>query len=177
MNEHRKASHRRADSGTVKKQHLDGVGGRQRDARLSRARILVVAEDDDTRELLGIVLRHAGGVPLLASNTAGAVELLEGFKPNVMVSDLPFEAGWGARFLCAVRATSRTPIAAVAISANATERGRKSALDAGFDSYLVKPLTTSDLVDAVASGLASRRIAALAHRRAMDPAVHRKALP
>jgi CheY-like chemotaxis protein len=64
-----------AVAGTVTSPPLDGV------------RVLVLDQDRDARELLSTVLQQCGATVRVVDSVAGALELLEGWRPDVLVSD------------------------------------------------------------------------------------------
>jgi len=56
-------------------------------APLDGLRVLLLDRDQDVRELLGVVLRQRGASVCLASTVDEALELLESWRPDVLVSD------------------------------------------------------------------------------------------
>lgn len=125
-------------SATEKSRPLDGV------------RVLVVEDDPDSRELAGIIIRTSGGSPTLASSVAAAIETLDVFEPDVVVSDIrmPGEDD-GNHFVQALRKSRHSDVPAIAVSGNASPGELQRALHAGFDAYLVKPVTMEVLVKAI----------------------------
>jgi signal transduction histidine kinase len=59
-------------------------------------RVLVAEDEPDARELLGTILQQAGAAVAAAASAAEAFELLEDFRPDVIVSDIamPGEDGF-----------------------------------------------------------------------------------
>jgi CheY-like chemotaxis protein len=110
---------------------------------LDGLRVLVVDDDADSRELLRAVLGGLGAVVTEASSVHEALEMLRGQWPDVMVADIGMPDQDGYELIGRVRRLEgeegkRLPV--VAVTAYAREHDRVRVLDAGFDSYLPKPV-------------------------------------
>ena len=110
------------------------------------ARVLVVEDDESTRELLSSVLADEGYLVITAQDGADALHHLRRDRPNLILLDLvmPHMDGW--EFAAAYR---RIPgphapiIMLTALSADADqERGRQL----GAEDYVTKPFLIKDLV-------------------------------
>jgi len=103
--------------------------------------------------VLEAILAGAGAQVTLASSAAEAMELLSAKAPDLIVSDIsmPGEDGYG--FIRAVRALPEPHaiLPAIAVTAYGHPADRATALAAGFDQHVAKPLTPRDLVAAVAT--------------------------
>jgi CheY-like chemotaxis protein len=55
---------------------------------LAGFRVLVVDDDEDTRDELGALVRSAGALPLAATDGMEAYELFERERPDAIVADL-----------------------------------------------------------------------------------------
>jgi CheY-like chemotaxis protein len=119
---------------------------------LGGVRVLVVDDDQTTRELLfeAIVAMHAQ--PLLAGSAPEAFERLTAEGADVVVSDIamPDEDG-----LSLIRRIRELPgelslIPAIALTAYARAEDRDRALRAGFQKSLTKPVTLSELQQSIA---------------------------
>ncbi|MBW4494938.1 MAG: PAS domain S-box protein [Oscillatoria princeps RMCB-10] len=123
-------------------------------AVLGGTRVLVVDDDPDTRELIGFVLKHAGARVVAVSGAGVALEALQSFHPDVLVSDIgmPGEDGYMLiRQVRALEAGQNRLLPAVALTAYAKEEDRRQALLAGYQSHVPKPVEPEDLVAVVAS--------------------------
>jgi len=120
-------------------------------ASLAGARVLIVDDDADTRDVLVYALR-AAGVKVTAVGSAGeALAALTAEASDLVISDLsmPGEDGFAlVRRLRERDGGRRRP--AIALTAHARPDDRRRALAAGFDAYLVKPVEAKDLVALVA---------------------------
>ena len=127
---------------------------------LREVRVLVVEDEEDTRDLLVTALEQCGADVSAVGTVPEALEFFDRAAPDVLVSDIgvPIEDGYS--LIRKVRAREegqggRVPAAALTAYARAEDRLR--ALEAGFQTHLAKPVDPSDLVATVAR-LAGRRI-------------------
>ena len=115
-------------------------------------RVLVVDDDGDTLEMLSLFLRRAGSEVTSTPSAAAALELLERFRPDVLVADIGIPEVDGYELLRRVRALGPergglTP--AIALTAYAGEPERARALRSGFQAHLPKPVEPDALISTV----------------------------
>lgn len=115
-------------------------------------RVLMVEDDEGTRDTFAMMLGQLGADVRVAASVAAGLVLVEQFRPQVILSDIamPGEDGYG--FIQRLRALGRerggaTP--AAALTALASEEDRKRALEAGFQMHLAKPIDAGRLAAAV----------------------------
>jgi CheY-like chemotaxis protein len=104
------------------------------------------------------VLEQSGAEVRTSSSTREALEVLEHWKPDVLLSDIGMPGEDGYALIRQVRAfeTQRgMHIPAAALTAYARDEDRQRILAAGFEMYVAKPVGPAELVAAVA-GLAER---------------------
>lgn len=105
-------------------------------------KILVVEDNEDTREILFYRLKSMGNFEiLLASNGQEALELATRSRPDLIIMDLkmPVMNGWEATK--ALRQTSwGKDLPVIALTAQAMENDEEKALDAGCNDYIAKPI-------------------------------------
>ena len=123
-----------------------------RGAGIAGARVLVVDDDESTRECLTEILNGAGATVRAAASAVEGLEALEEFKPDILLSDLAMPARDGLSLITAVRSLppergGRTPAAALSALAGVDDRQR--ALDAGFQMHVTKPADLDVLLVAV----------------------------
>src|SRR3954471_5173506 len=123
---------------------------------LTGRNVLVVDDDHATRELLLTMLTKAGAIVTTAASATDAVIALDAHVPDLMVADIgmPLEDGLS---LCR-RVRARGPqhgggVPAVALSAYTRAEDRAAALEAGFDAFVAKPTTSTELLAAIGAVL------------------------
>ena len=121
---------------------------------LDGVHVLVVEDDDDSRELLMAILVKCGARVSGAESGKRALELFETDAPDVLVSDIGMPGMDGYSLIRHVRAldsaaSQRVP--ALALTAYARSEDRRRALAEGFQMHLAKPADPSEFAMAVAS--------------------------
>ncbi|HYR94860.1 MAG TPA: response regulator transcription factor [Methylomirabilota bacterium] len=110
------------------------------------ARVLVVEDDADLRELCAIVLRDAGHEVVEARDGAQAFDRMK-TEPSAVVLDLLMPVVDGYEFLKQIRSSSRYASVPV-IVVSGTASGKWS-LRVGADRYLAKPFDVDVLTSLV----------------------------
>ncbi len=121
--------------------------------------VLVVDDDEGTREITAEILLSFGAEVLLAASAPDALESLVRRRPDVLLADVEMPGEDGYSLIDRVRALpahggGATPAAAVTAFARAEDRER--ALDAGFQLHIAKPIDPLGLASAVARLAAGR---------------------
>ena len=109
--------------------------------------ILVVDDEEDSREMMVSLLEECGASAAAAASAAEALELIARMRPAIMLSDsgMPGEDGYALiRKVRLLPTTEGGAIPAVAVSGYASVDDRKRALAAGFQMHLSKPVSVSD---------------------------------
>ena len=119
-------------------------------SRLDGLRVLVVDDQSDAREVVGLVLRERGAEVHLAGSVAQALDLLGQHPIDVLVSDLAMPGADGYDLIRAVRSSREATIPAVALTAYTGHEVRERAIAAGFAAHATKPLNPDDLVELIA---------------------------
>jgi CheY-like chemotaxis protein len=119
---------------------------------LEGIRVLVVEDDEDTREMISVLLEESGAVVTSAGCVAEAFAVFVGQKPNVVVSDIGLPGKSGYELVSRIRALPAqlgrdTPIIAVSAQADYTRRQLSPAHD--FTAYVNKPFEIAALLGAV----------------------------
>ena len=120
---------------------------------LGGMRILVVDDEQDTRELIRELLADAGARVDAAASADGAMRLLRAARYDALVSDIGMPGEDGYSLLRRLRAMGpgqggATP--AVALTAYAAPEDRLRALQAGFGMHLAKPVDPAELLASIA---------------------------
>jgi CheY-like chemotaxis protein len=104
-------------------------------------KVLIADDKATSRELIRLVLESCGYEITEASDGIEALRFARQVSPDLIVLDLHMPGIDGFGVIAELRrdpAFSATPIMALTASAMQGDRGR--ALDAGFDSYVTKPI-------------------------------------
>jgi two-component system, cell cycle response regulator DivK len=112
--------------------------------------VLLVEDNDDSREIYGKILKYNGYQVLEATDGAMAVTMLTYVRPHLVLLDiaLPHVDGWTvAKWMKKGSDTSTVPL--VAVTALTRREYRDQADQLGFDDYLTKPIDPEDLVKCV----------------------------
>ena len=125
-------------------QDSDGQVGSEITSR-ERPVVLLAEDNEDTRRVYGLILRHFGYQVEEATNGVDAVELARSSHPDLVLMDigLPVLDGWQAsRILKSDPETTCIPVIAFSahIDSTADLAGRT------FDGYILKPVSPLELV-------------------------------
>jgi len=121
-------------------------------------KILIVEDNEDSRELVVKVLRNKGYEMVEAADGEEAVEKAVAEKPDLILLDisLPKLDGYEvAKRLKSLEEFHEIPI--VAFTAHAMKGDREKAIIAGFEGYISKPVDIRDLPVQVKSFIRGKR--------------------
>lgn len=121
--------------------------------------ILVVDDNANTRRLMEIVLRQNGFEPLLASDAAQALELMEHSHVDLVVLDVMMPGMDGYEFLQTIR-ECQISMPVLMISAKDAPDDKHKGFLAGADDYMVKPVDEVEMVLRIQALLRRSKIAA-----------------
>ena len=112
----------------------------------SPCRIMVVDDNRDAADMLGILLRMQGHVVQVAHDGFAAVQMAPTFNPNVVLLDigLPGLDGYAVAKQLR-RLQSGRPLCLIAVTGYGQEEDRERSRAAGFDHHIVKPVEPSEL--------------------------------
>jgi signal transduction histidine kinase len=124
---------------------------------LDSTRVLVVEDDEDTRELVRATLERAGAsVEVVASAKEARREMMAD-TPDVLISDIRMPEEDGYSLIRSLRGAGIvTP--AIALTAYARREDADDARAAGFQVHVSKPVDAGRLIDAVATVLRNHTI-------------------
>ncbi|MGS0895382.1 ATP-binding protein [Burkholderia stagnalis] len=130
-------------------------GHRERLA-LDTQRILIVDDDETTRESLTAALTTLGATVAIASSGREALAVAADMRPTIVLSDLAMSDGDGFWLLRALRRDETAgdggspDVHVLAVTAHAGLADERRALEAGFDGYLCKPVDVRELASQIA---------------------------
>jgi DNA-binding response OmpR family regulator len=107
-------------------------------------KVLTIDDDVSMTELLGLLLRSHGMQVISCNNGAQGIELARQEKPDIIILDLIMPGTDGWEVCKTLRSTTNAPIAV--LSALDDPIIISSALDAGADDYMTKPVTSGVLI-------------------------------
>ena len=120
---------------------------------LQGLRILVVEDEDDTRDFLGRFLAAHGAQVVTAGSAAEALAQLPDAEADLLISDIGLPEVDGYELLQLIRQTdagSGGGIPAIALTAYARSEDRARAFRAGYQAHVAKPVEPADLIAAIA---------------------------
>jgi PAS domain S-box-containing protein len=123
------------------------------DVQIKGVRVLVVDDEKDSREVLKRLLEDCDAIVTTVESADEAVNLLQGCKFDVLVSDIGMPSENGYSFIKRVRslgAASCGDIPAIALTAYARVEDRVMAIAAGFQMHIAKPVEPIELITMVA---------------------------
>ena len=127
--------------------------------KLAEIRVLIVDDEADARELLEVILLQFGAEVKGATSVQQALEILECWKPDAIVSDVGMPNEDGYSLIQKIRRLEPgrgglTP--AIALTGYGRPEDRLQLLSAGYQIHLSKPVEMRQLVDSIA-GLTNKK--------------------
>jgi signal transduction histidine kinase len=117
------------------------------DNSTSKRRILIVDDNQDAAEILAEVLAELGYLTRTAFDGPSSLEVVDAFKPDVMLIDIGLPVMDGYELVRRLRSDfARASIRLIAVTGYGQESDRRRALEAGFEEHLVKPLDLDQLM-------------------------------
>ena len=112
------------------------------------AKILIVDDEPNIREVVGLYLRREGYDVLSAADGEEGLELYRQGKPDLVVLDLILPKLDGLEVCRRMQAERRVPL--IMLTARGEEEDRVLGMGAGADDYVVKPFRPRELMARVA---------------------------
>lgn len=123
---------------------------------MTQSTILVIEDDDASRQLATYLLEAAGHRVLTAENGAVGVDIALAESPDIILCDLQMPVMNGYEVARGLRATSRWRVVPlVAVTAFSMPGDREKALEVGFNEHLSKPITPETFVQQIEAFLGS----------------------
>ena len=120
---------------------------------LNGVSVLVVEDEDDSRELVALFLSKAGATVETANSGAEGLEKIKAGQFDVLVSDIGMPQMDGYQFIEAVRSLDpqHSSIPAIALTAYARTEDRVAAIAKGFQMHISKPADALELTTMIRS--------------------------
>ncbi|MEE0773284.1 MAG: Na-translocating system protein MpsC family protein [Anaerovoracaceae bacterium] len=119
-----------------------------RDEILKNMKVLYVEDDEVAREELADFLRRRAGKVLVGENGLRGLELYEVFRPDIIIADFYMPEMDGIEMIRRIRRSGGEP-RVIVISAVNDVNIVLSAIDAGIDKYVLKPVSMQKLLAAM----------------------------
>lgn len=118
---------------------------------LRMKRILLVEDDPSTRLMLQRLLEEYNAVVLSAPDAQTGLDAVSTFKPDAILSDIGLPQMDGCAFMKLVRARGDEygAVPAIALTAFATEKDKRTATEAGFSAFMTKPVNAPLLLKTI----------------------------
>jgi CheY-like chemotaxis protein len=127
--------------------------GNPQTPRVGSVRILIVEDDEDSREMLRLSLAMAGHRVAVAETGREAVSRVAELRPDAMIVDLGLPDIDGYEVARLVRAALGEKILLVAVTGYGRAEDVARAKAAGYDAHLLKPATVESLASILTHGM------------------------
>ena len=127
--------------------------GQDADRPVDGLTVLLVDDEEDAREALRLILQQNGMLVTTAASAREAFDLVERLQPDILLSDVAMPGEDGLSLIRRVRLLPPGGgglIPAAALSAYAGAGDRRSALLAGFQHHVAKPVNPAHLLAVIA---------------------------
>jgi two-component system OmpR family response regulator len=112
----------------------------------SRRRVLVVDDHEPTAVALSRLMGLLGHEVRIAADGSAALEVIEGYRPDLVFLDLGLPRVDGCAVARQMRSDSRmSGVTLIALTGYGSDEDRTRVRDAGFDYHLLKPVTIRTL--------------------------------
>lgn len=119
--------------------------------------VLVVDDDLDSLEITTFALEQIGIDVVSVSSGAAALEIFNQRVPILLISDIGMPGMDGYMLIRQIRKRSKQAggqVSAIALTAYASDQDHKKAIEAGFQTYVTKPVDPDVLTEVVRGVLA-----------------------
>jgi len=119
---------------------------------LKNVRVLIVEDDEDSRDMLETILKYHGAEVSTAQNVPEGFEKFRSMRPDILISDVGLPEKDGYDLIRRIRLLSdseggQTP--AVALTGYASINDQLQALSAGYQEHMAKPIDTEKLISTI----------------------------
>jgi CheY-like chemotaxis protein len=122
---------------------------------LSGIRVLVVDDQEDSRELLATIFSQWGANVVQCDSVKSALQALESTAIHLLIADIAMPDADGYDLIARVRHLEdrRAAVPAIVVSAYARTKDRGRARAEGYDGYCAKPVHKHELAHVVTTAL------------------------
>jgi CheY-like chemotaxis protein len=118
--------------------------------QLGMKAILLVDDDQQVREFLGLALRSSGYYVVEADSGVAALQMARHHLPILIVSDIEMPGGDGASLLHEIRLDPELKSRQVVLMSGTVDlTARRKSMEEGADDFLAKPFTLQEFLSCV----------------------------
>jgi two-component system, cell cycle response regulator DivK len=133
-------------------------GGSTGSAVLDGVAVLVVEDHPESGRMIAAMLEAAGAVVKVVGSAEDAVDVVDVFRPRILVVDLVLPGVSGAALVRSLKANMKTSkIVCVAVTVQTGYDDERAAMDAGCVEYVRKPIDTDTFAAVLAGHLEKAR--------------------
>jgi DNA-binding response OmpR family regulator len=112
--------------------------------------ILLVDDDQQVREFLGLALRRSGYYVIEADSGVAALPMARHHLPDLIVSDIDMPGGDGASLLRKIRLDPELKSRQIVLMTGSPDLlARRKGMEEGADDFLVKPFSLQEFLSCV----------------------------
>jgi DNA-binding response OmpR family regulator len=112
--------------------------------------ILLVDDDQQVREFLGLALRRSGYYVIEADSGGAALPIARHRRPDLIVSDIDMPGGDGASLLREIRLDPELRSGQIVLMTGSPDLlARRKGMEEGADDFLVKPFSLQEFLSCV----------------------------
>lgn len=143
----------------VQNMHAESSPGiKSAPANLQRKRVLVVDDNEDAADTMGMLLELLNSEVRTVNGGPAALSLLKEFHPDIVLLDIGMPEMNGYEVAKKIRADkSIAGTRLVAVTGWGQEQDRQRSLEAGFNDHLIKPVSMEDLERVMTRSLSGHR--------------------
>jgi CheY-like chemotaxis protein len=121
--------------------------------QLAGARVLVVDDDPDARDVLRTILESAGASVTTSTSARETRAIMSEARPDLLIADIGMPDEDGYSLIQSIRSleTGPTRLPAIALTAHSRPEDVEQALASGFQMHVAKPIDSQRLVASIAS--------------------------
>ncbi len=137
-----------------RRRELERRQSRSGEVRLDGVHVLLVEDDEDSRKLVGTMLKRYGATVTPTKSAQEALTVFNVDAPDIMISDIgmPDEDGYELiRKIRALPIEKGGQVPAIALTGYASRKDRERALTAGYQQHMAKPIEQADMIAAIAA--------------------------
>ena len=112
--------------------------------------ILIVEDNSDSREILGLLVTKIGYQPIKACNSKEAITIAEDEEPDLIFMDMDLPDADGTKTTAILKKNPKTShIPIVALTAWMSALWEEKASEVGIATYLIKPVSPQTLKETI----------------------------